>query len=303
MRYELFGRLSLAAVAFSLAASAASADSSEYEGVCEVSAAAKLDDSHFIVASDETQTLTIYKRHEATPLAKFEMGDVTDVEAAARVGNTIYWLTSHSLNKEGEDKKKRKLLLATLYDPQTQRLALIGEYRQLRAQIASALGMQEDALKGELNIEGLAATPEGDLLVGLRSLLLGAKTATVVKLKNPLDPARHTEAAAAAPKQDPPKLPLGGRGIRSVERIGTDDHAYLIVAGSVEDRGQSPLLFWWDGTSKDVKPGPEVDLAGMTPEAVIAWNEHELEIFGDNGDACSDESDNRRWFPSLKVKW
>ncbi|RMC64893.1 DUF3616 domain-containing protein [Sinorhizobium meliloti] len=303
MRYELFGRLSLAAVAFSLAASAGLAGSSEYDGVCEVSAAAKLDDSHFIVASDETQTLTVYKRYEATPLASFGVGDVTDIEAAARVGNTIFWLTSHSLNKEGEDKKKRKLLLATSYDPQTQRLALIGEYRQLRAQIASALAMQEDALKGELNIEGLAATPEGDLLVGLRSPLPAGKTATVVKLKNPLDPGNHTEAAAAVPRQDTAELPLGERGIRSLEKIATGDHAYLIVAGSVEDKGQSPLLFWWDGISKEVNPGPEVDLAGMTPEAVIAWNEHEFEIFGDNGDTCSDESDNRRWFPSLNVKW
>ncbi|RVK27631.1 DUF3616 domain-containing protein [Sinorhizobium meliloti] len=302
MRYELFGSLSVAAVAFSLAASAAMAGSSEYEGVCEVSAAAKLDDSHFIVASDETQTLTVYKRHEATPLAKFDIGDVTDIEAAARVENTIFWLTSHSLNNEGEDKKKRKLLLATSYDPKTQSLAVVGEHRQLRAQISSALGMQEGVLKGELNIEGLAATADGDLLVGLRSPLAAGKTARVVRLKNPLDPGHHTEAAAAA-EQDPPGLPLGGRGIRSLEKIATGDHAYLIVAGSVEDRGQPPLLFWWDGTSKEVNPGPEVDLAGMTPEAVIAWNEHDFEIFGDNGDACSDESDNRRWFPSRHVKW
>ncbi|MBP1861555.1 DUF3616 domain-containing protein [Rhizobium herbae] len=303
MRYERFGTV-LLAINLALATSPAMAAFFEYEGVCEASAAAKLDDDHFVVASDETETLTIYKRNEKSPVSTLALPDVTDIEAAARIGDTIFWLTSHSLNKEGEDKTKRKLLLATQIDPDGHTLRLVGEYRDLRAKIAEALGTDEATLKPNLNIEGLAATPGGDLLVGLRGPLTGENKAQVIRLKNPLTPGTVPAAAATSTGEEIPpvsELSLDGLGIRSLEKIGTGEHAYLIVAGSVADGGPQPKLYWWDGKHVP-QPHTTVDLHGMVPEALFAWNEDEFQVLGDNGDACSDESDNRRWFPSLDVK-
>ena len=42
-------------------------------------------------------------------------------------------------------------------------------------------------LAGSLNIEGLAATPGGNLVVGLRSPLTDDKRALVVKVEKPFD--------------------------------------------------------------------------------------------------------------------
>ena len=40
----------------------------DYIGICEASAAVALDDSHFVVASDETNTFQIYRRGIAKPV-------------------------------------------------------------------------------------------------------------------------------------------------------------------------------------------------------------------------------------------
>ncbi|NEK35623.1 DUF3616 domain-containing protein [Rhizobium leguminosarum] len=303
MRYERFGT-ALLAINLALATSPAMAAIFEYEGVCEASAAVKLDDDHFVVASDETETLTVYRRNEKRPVSTLPLADVTDIEAAARIGDTIFWLTSHSLNKDGEDKPKRKLLLATQIDPDGHTLRLVGEYRQLRARIAEALGTDEALLMPNLNIEGLAATPGGDLLIGLRGPLAAENKAQVIRLKNPLIPSTLPAAAETSPDEEIPPVSglfLDGLGIRSLEKIGTGEHAYLIVAGSVADGGPQPKLYWWNG-KHDLQPHTAVDLQGMVPEALFAWNEEEFQVLGDNGGACSDESDNRRWFPSLIVK-
>ena len=270
-----------------------------YEGVCEASAAAKLDETHFVVASDETEQLTIYERGNPKPVGTITHPDVTDIEAATRIDDTIFWLTSHSLNKDGVDKKKRKILFATHVANGS--LAASGsDFRDLRSRLASILGQDEVKLSKTLNVEGLASTPEGDLLIGLRSPLDGAKKALVVKVSDPLalvgenGPTGSGSVKIAVVSA----LELDGRGIRSIERVGEGAHAFLIVAGSVEDNGPSPRLFWWDG-AEGITKGPEVSFAGITPEAMIIWDEHHVQIFGDNGDTCSDTKSKSRWFPSI----
>lgn len=304
-RYLLLGTTAVA-----LWATAAGAQLRHYDGVCEVSAAAVLDVTHFAVASDETETLTVYRRGNPAPAGpSLRHPDVTDIEASARVGDVIFWLTSHSFNNAGEDKPKRKLLFATRIGPGPSLVAAGSEFRGLRAMIAGALGVPEATLAPRLNIEGLAATPEGDLLVGLRGPLAAGGAAQVVRIRNPLALVRLAPGGVTARAELAGSLDLGGRGIRSIERIGGGAHRYLIVAGPVQDAGAAPLLFWWNGVGA-VTPGPAAALAGLTPEALLLGNPgktrrtpNRVEIFGDNGAACSDEAEAPRWFHSLVVRF
>jgi hypothetical protein len=93
---------------------AASGEPQTYRGLCEASTAVFLDDTHFAVASDETNIIRIYTRGDTSVGTESDFQtttgfDKSDIEASARVGDRIYWLSSHSLNSQGEDKKKRKV--------------------------------------------------------------------------------------------------------------------------------------------------------------------------------------------------
>jgi len=301
-----FGRMVVFGGGVALSAVAAQAEPFRYDGVCEASAAAVLDGSHFAVVSDETEIAKIYERSVAAPVGshEFQVG-VTDLEAAARIGETIFWLTSQSLNKAGEDKPKRKVLFATTVGSDLTLKEKGEPHRDLRAGLASLIGMDENTLAGSLNIEGLAATPGGNLLVGLRSPLTEDKRALVVKVEKPFELVGLTPPATAADAETiaaVSELDLGGRGIRSIELVGSGEHTFLIVAGSVEDGGAAPGLYWWDGT-RDPTPGPDASLGGAVPEALVGWGDQTAQIIGDNGDNCGDEEAEPRWFPSAEVKF
>ncbi|WP_375459241.1 DUF3616 domain-containing protein [uncultured Enterovirga sp.] len=302
LRPGLLGVITMAGIV--LSSPGFGAEPFRYEGVCEASAAAILGERHFAVASDDTELLTIYERGKAAPVSTLRLPAVTDLEAAARIGTTIFWVTSHSLNQDGEDRTKRKLLFATAVS-ENGSLAMTGTtFRSLRERLARLLGRPESVLATSLNIEGLAATPDGHLLVGLRGPLTADGKAQVVKVDNPFSLVGLPEPARTSPSlpiATVSRLDLGGRGIRSIDAVGTGERRYLIVAGSVEDGGVPPLLYWWDGLHA-ATPGPKVSMQGLNPEALLAWSERELQIIGDNGDACSEKAKrNPRWFPSIDI--
>src|SRR4051812_22523828 len=81
------------------------AEQQEYKGVCEASAAVVLDDNFFAVANDETNVVVAYQRGKPDPVRSFNFEsfttfDKSDLEGGARIGSRIYWISSHSLNKE-----------------------------------------------------------------------------------------------------------------------------------------------------------------------------------------------------------
>ena len=130
-------------------------------------------------------------------------------------------------------------------------------------------GAEPESKKG-FNIEGLAATPDEHLLIGFRNPRPG-KEAVVITLKNP------AEVVDEGKKPDfgkPKLLDLGGRGIRSIERI---NNTYVIVAGphgDVEDSDIKPpfALFTWSGAGGDTEPvAMKVKIPDdFRPEAVFA---------------------------------
>ncbi|EJJ29708.1 DUF3616 domain-containing protein [Rhizobium sp. CF142] len=294
---------------------AANAAGRSYQGICEASAAALVDASHMAVASDDFSAIMIYQRGKPKPVTKFPLDDVTDIEGAARIGDTIFWLTSHSLNSSGQDKPKRKELFATAVSADGT-LSSSGEvYRNLRADMAAALKLSEGDLKTHVNIEGLAATSEGHLLIGLRGPVPDNR-AIVLELANPMQlvklgtgdtgSAKMTQVVTMDLSDGPGTT---GRGVRDIARVG---NRYLVLAGSEPDGGNPPpKLFWWDGNADGrVTSGPDADFSGMTPEAIVVWNDHEGEILSDSGGAmikgvaCADKDPPKdAFFPAIDVKF
>jgi hypothetical protein len=270
----------------------------EYRGLCEASGAAALDDSHFAVASDETNVIQIYKRGDRDTKGELDVETLTtfdksDIEGAARIGSRVYWISSHSLNKEGKDRPKRKVLFATDIiagaGGGAPMLKTVGKpYTELRDALIAAAGVARETL----NIEALAATGDGGLLIGLRTPLVDGK-AIVLQLKNPKEIIEATAAAPVAPsfgKAVP--LKLDGFGIRSIERVGTGDRQFLISAGPEQDSAEPFRLYWWSGRDGDPpKPvGVGINLDGIKPEALISFGDAtRFLVLSDDDDICSDE--------------
>lgn len=280
------------------------AGAAEYKGICEASAGAFIDRVHFVVASDETNKLQIYQRGKAEPIGAgidmegFTSFDKSDLEAAAAIGDRVYWISSHSFNSQGEDKPKRKVFFATriVQVDGKPTLESVGKLvKSLRDPLAKAAGVNP----AEMNVEALAATPEGGLLIGLRAPLRNGK-ALVVPFKNPKavvdEPNTAPEFGEAVP------VKLVDRGFRSMETL--ESGKYAIIAGPVSDSAEGFALFRWSGPGTDPVKVDGADLTGIKPEAAMAVpGQNLLQLLSDDGDICSDEDDptSKRRFRSTDV--
>lgn len=250
--------------AYAVSPTIATSTITQHTGMAEASAAAMLDPQHFVVAEDECNTLLTYRIGEPAPvgqplnLAEFlgTKGKASDIEAAARVGDVIYWISSHSLPKSGKPREWRQRFFATRVDssstPPT--LTTVGKaYKNLLADLAKAkpfkaLKLDEAATnpaesEDGFNIEGLAEWKNGGVLIGLRAPLREGRKAVLLPLENPAEVVNGKKPRFGAPMlQD-----LNGRGVRSIERVGD---AYVIVAGPVADTG-SFALYRWSGNAPE----------------------------------------------------
>ena len=253
-----------------------------YSGPCDASAAVALDAAYFVVGDDEHNTLHIYRQGQAQAvgsldLSKFLATDAdeeSDIEGAAAIGTRIYWITSHGRNSKGKTRPSRHRFFATEIVPsQPPTLKPVGQaYVDLLRDMTEADALKPyrlgDAARlaaeadGGLNIEGLAATPDGTLLIGLRNPV-PQQRALVIPLLNPGEVINGVRARFGAPIE----LDLGQRGIRSIERVGS---SYLIVAGPPADSG-SFALYRWSGQAADAAtPVADIDLKELRPEALFA---------------------------------
>lgn len=303
------------------AASACAAQAFTYSGPCDASGAAALGNEHFIVGNDETNALTVYRRGQASPVASLDMGpflglrakDEADIEAAARLGRRIYWITSHARDAKGRARPDRQRLFATeIVAGPTPGAAPVGRpYAHLLDDLLAAPALAPYALdraarlppeaEGGLNIEGLAATPDGRLLIGLRNPLPRGR-ALLIPFENP---AETVDQGRPAQLGAPVLLDLGGRGIRSIDLVGD---VYYIVAGPPADRG-SFALFRWSGRAEQAPTQLAVDLGDLRPEALVALPQTgELLLISDDGGlaiggtACKDLPTGRQSFRSLTLR-
>jgi hypothetical protein len=298
-----------------LAAAGAAGAQTRHDGMCDASAAVALDAHHSIVADDEHNQLSIYRRGEQSAVGQVHLGKFlkaakeSDLEGAAQVGNRIYWIGSHARNSAGQLREDRQRFFATEVHgtavqpvglPYTALLAdLLATPSLAPLQLADAAGRAAEA-EGGFNIEGLAAAPDGSLLIGLRNPVPQGQ-AIVIPLLNPAalvsghGPARFGTAI---------RLDLGGRGVRSIERIG---NGYLIAAGPPADTGTFSV-FRWSGTAGDAPVPLPLDLGTLRPEALFAWPDGQLTLLSDDGGvtvgkkACKDAGQRKRGFRAQDVK-
>jgi len=290
----------IAGFAFLLAAGSSprseAQDVPAYSGPCDASAAVALDADHFVVGNDERNTLYIFRRGQAQavgelPLAKFlgtEVDDEADIEGAAAVGTRIYWIASHSRNSSGKAKPSRRRFFATEVLPgappslKTVGVPYVKLLRDMEAFDALAPYRLADAARlaaeadGGFNIEGLAATPDGRLLIGLRNPLPRSR-ALVVPLENPGELIEGKRARFGAPIE----LDLGGRGVRSFELVGG---SYLIVAGPTADSGTFALYRWSGKPGEAATQVAGVELGTLRPEALFSIPQSgRVQLLSDDG--------------------
>jgi hypothetical protein len=292
----------------------------QYSGICDASAGVAVSEDSFIVGNDETNLLPIYRRGTAAPIATLDLraflkspevrAREADIEGAATLAGATYWITSHGRNKDAEERPQRYRFFATTFDGNSRppSASPIGDraYAGLLEDLLSAdrtwkLGLEAAsklAPKADgLNIEGLAATPDGQLLIGFRSPLVAGKTpgekprAIIVPLLNPKalvdqQAESHGGAPVRAAFGEPIAIRLQGQGIRSLERVG--DH-YLIIAGPArdndeEDEGNSRLYTWSGLATDDPQVSDSIAFPDFNPEAIFAIGTRgEVLILSDDG--------------------
>ncbi len=294
------------------------ADGQRYQGVCDASAAAIIDDSHFIVGNDEDDILSLYNTDGSTmeavqsfDFASYLRSNIdreSDIEDAARLGDRIYWITSHGRSKKGKRRSNRYRLFATDIADVPPRLQLKwgGHYDQLVQDMLDIQAWDDDSLitretidfiaqstqldnktvrelrpkKMGLNIEALAAAPDqGGLLIGFRNPLMRGK-ALVLHLKNP--DALLANSGERASFSKPVYIDLDGLGLRSMA-YDPIRKAFFIIAGPKGNGGPFKLYKW--GGMHDHSP---VFLRGLKhgkgsyPEALLI-HEQQIQVLHDEG--------------------
>lgn len=293
-----------------------------YNGMCDASAAIAIDDAHFLVAGDEEDVLRLYRNDglKNTPVGpgfdlafelRTDLDRESDIEGAARIGDRVYWITSHGRDGKGKFRENRYRLFATDVTGTSSALTLtwVGRYDKLiqdmlqkdswekpnTDQTKETIELLEKATKLDkkevpkrapkekgLNIEALAALPDGSgLLIGFRNPIPEDK-ALVIPLKNPAALVAGKETVAQFGQ--PYYFDLDKLGLRAMAYCPKIE-AFLLVAGPPGDKG-SFKLFKWDRTL-EAPPVFIRDLRskkGLNPEAVVIYSDcSQIQILHDEG--------------------
>jgi Protein of unknown function (DUF3616) len=298
----------------------------EHAGMCDASASVAIAPTMFIVANDEDNMLRVYWRDKpGKPVHEFDLTSFlkvgpkqeADIEGATRMGDRVYWITSHGTNKDGESRPSRHQLFATEVKVAGDQVTIttVGEpYQDLLKGLTKISGI-EDYKLGEaakappeqietsnqvagLNIEGLSATPQRTLLLAFRNPVPGKnKKALIVPLKNP----DQVVVGRAAEFGTPILLSLDGLGIRSIEYFETRGK-YLIIAGPSSDAGDFKLYQWAGPPSEEVELIKGINFKGLYPEALIIYPEEKakIQILSDDGTKEVDGKDCKKAKPEKR---
>jgi hypothetical protein len=297
-----------------------------YRGICGASAGAAVGSDEFVVADDEANQLRVYRRDEGgAPLQIVDLtanldldrrAPETDIEGAARLGDRIYWITSHSRTHLGKTHPNRFRFFATTVGVTNNaiELSMVGRpYKDLLndltvSPVLAALNLRAAAghppkAPGGLNIEGLCATAENQLLIGFRNPVPEGK-ALIVPLRNPAGVIGGEPAEFGAPIL----LDLNGLGIRDMAFC---KGRYLVIAGPYDGMGKSKL-YSWSGDDTHPKHLKEIDLKGLNPEAIIVYPDkgfREVQLLSDDststrqgGRPCKDVLPDDRHFRAVWVR-
>ena len=274
-----------------------------FTGMCDASAAVALSSRLVLVADDEDNVLRVYDAQRGgPPSSELDLSTLLrlptktkkdgrpaaapeiDIEAAARVGDRAYFVTSHGRNSRGKLKAERLRFFST-NAPDNGALRLLGEpYSELLSDLIqeprlSAFQLESAALlppkaAGGLNIEGMTARVEGGVWLGFRNPIPAGR-ALLLPLLNPeaLVTGQRARFGAAV------TIDLGGLGVRG---LASWRGHYLIVAGAF-DAANASTLFIWDG-DQHATPLAVPDLQRYNPEALFtAEGRDEIMLLSDDG--------------------
>jgi hypothetical protein len=276
-----------------------------HRGLMDGSAGIAVSPDAFIIVSDEVNhimrfssdaesvgemALNLNERAAFPKRVKDGVAKEADIEGAARVGEVIFWISSHARNSKGQRREEREVLFATrctatgvlpLGIPYTR---LMEDFRAderlrfLQPFMAAEIAPKE---KGGFNIEALCAEGER-LFIGFRNPIIEGKA-----LLLPLENAREmVRMEARAVLGEPIFLDLGGLGFRDLMKWRD---GFLILAGDYRDRfedpeAMGPKLFWWSGSAEDNSPLElEVDLLDLNPETVLVFGDERVLLLSDDG--------------------
>jgi hypothetical protein len=277
-------------------------DPVQHAGEADGSAGVPVGEDRFIGATDENNFLRLYpsdkpdagaELYDLAPVLGFEKEEgeykECDLEGAARMGDLIFWIGSHGLNKNGKVKPSRRVLFATASDglgagvklklKGTPCKSLMDSFRAIPELKSAAEIKPED--KGGFNIESLCAK-DNSLLIGFRNPV-SEQGALVIPLLNPLEIINGKPPVLG----EAFRLPLDGRGIRDMTRW---QGQFLIVAGDYQDKtapgAKAPKLFRWSGNPKEAPVPMEGELGDLNPEAALAYGpegREKLQLLSDDG--------------------
>ena len=281
----------------------------------DASAAVAIDADTFVVADDENNILKFYKTAcKPEPVYSFNLDSFlavnpkqpeADIEGATRIGDRIYWITSHGRNKNGKPRASRYQFFATDINKQGSDISLKPvasscfdlAHKMVKDKKLEFLGLDKatgfydlDLSKEQrkllapkeqgFNIEGLCGSADGkSLYIGLRNPQYQGK-AIVIQL---LNPAQVVEKMLAPEFGEPILWDFNKRGIRSFE-YNPQQKAYFIIAGPAGSNSAFSLYKWSGQINDPPKLLKQTFPADFTPEALIVFdNKPEMLVLSDDG--------------------
>ncbi|AWZ10389.1 hypothetical protein DRB96_18820 [Streptomyces sp. ICC1] len=266
-------------------------------GSSDASAAVDVGGGYALVADDESNVLRLYDRaRSGAPVKSWDLGAAlgakkeADIEAAARVGDTVYWTGSLGNNKDGKYKAERNTVFTTrlVGTGAATEIVFGSAYKALREDLiawdtangnrygfaaGTAAGRIPKSIDG-FNVEGLEFAPgsTSTAYLGFRAPLAPAVPggkALVVPVTN-ID--KVLSGAAKPVFGEPIEMNLGGLAVRDIRKNAADQ--YLILAGSwaADDNSDPYALYQWDGIAGHA-PVKRADLPTTDPggwEAIVA---------------------------------
>lgn len=314
-----------------------------FYGMSDASAAVALNKETFIVADDEDNLLRVYRiRNNSYPVLSYELTQFlgltsehpeADIEGATKIGDRVYWITSHGRNKDGEICPNRYCFFATTVKTQDKLITIDTEgipcktliHSLLKAETICQAELEQATLfeianptkqqrknlapqENGLNIEALCASPDGKtIFIGFRSPLFYDKsTSTAKAIIIPLNNAVElVEGKDNKPVFGTPMLwDLQGCGIRSME-YSHYHKAYFVVASPTGEKNRFAIYRW---SGKMYSP-PEIvrqidserDL--FNPEALLTFKDSpKLLLLSDDGNLKIDVSSSSECMPGKSFK-
>jgi hypothetical protein len=290
-----------------------------FKGASDASAGVALTQDLIIVADDENNILRVYKADGGSPVFSYDTSEFlgvesehpeADIEGAAKIGDQIYWITSHGRNKDGKLRPSRYRFFATEVKVRDGKVAvrLVGKpcttlvQQMVRARSMGGLGLEEAARLGVnlkksererlapkeegFNIEGLCASVDGKTLyIGLRNPRpLDRTRRRMMAIVARLDNAQAVIEKGIQPVFGEPMLwDLDGMGVRSME-YSTFHKAYFVVSGA-HDGTPKFALYRWSGNAGD-QPTlvRKLSLSDFGPEALVPFDgSGKLLLLSDDG--------------------